>query len=227
MRENGNEGAAGLVSAPMPNPDSTLSPRLQKRLHRWLLRWGTPSLVKDLRVEFSPRLTRAFGRCYLEQKVIRLTASLKDSQSWLLPEILCHEAAHAAVYETWGERAKPHGSEWEEFMRMAGFTPRVRIPVVVRTSAKRRSSRSRVLYLHRCPNCERSRHATRPMRQWRCRACTVSGHEGELVIQRQALRSAPPRQAAAIGLRRRRSIRPAKRAASVSSSAFSTTRRRR
>jgi len=116
----------------MSLPNQTLPPLVRKRLDRWLAHWGTPSLSRSLRIEWSSRLRRSFGRCYQDERLIRLTPSLRESQSFLLSEILCHEAAHAAVYELYGAVAHPHGPEWEAMMRTAGFEPRVRIPVVVR-----------------------------------------------------------------------------------------------
>lgn len=197
---------SGLASAPMPlPPDTALPPRIRRRLDRWLVRWGTPSLVRTLRVEFSPRLTRAFGRCYQQQKLIRLTPSLLDSQSWLLAEILCHEAAHAAVHDLHGASARPHGEEWEDLMRAAGFEPRVRIPVVVR-AAGGEATRPRVAYLHRCPLCEASRRATRPMHQWRCRTCEDTRTRGRLEIERVERHAAGRRQAAAQGRRSRQRV---------------------
>jgi predicted SprT family Zn-dependent metalloprotease len=203
----------------MPLTDADLPPRLKRRLSHWLRVWEVPELAATLRIEFSPRLKRAFGRCYQEERLIRLTPSLLDSQSHLLAEILCHEAAHAAVYERDGADAQPHGTEWEELMRQVGFEPRVRIPVVVRSDAKK-SARDRVVYLHRCPNCELERHAARPMHDWRCRTCVTTGNEGRLVIRRKVAaakaaaarargpRAARKRTAAVIGLppRTRRSL---------------------
>ena len=173
-----------LASAPMPLPTDDIPQQLRRRLHRWLARWGTPSLARTLRIEFSPRLRRAFGRCYQEERLIRLAPSLKDSQSFLLAEIVCHEAAHAAVYELYGGEARPHGTEWEELMRLAGFEPRVRIPAVVRGKA---GAADRVIYLHHCPNCEVSRHASRPMHEWRCRTCVDEGSDGRLLIRREQI----------------------------------------
>jgi len=189
----------------MPTPDATLPPGLRKRLDRWLARWGTPSLARTLRIEYSPRLRRAFGRCYQQERLIRLTPSLQDTQSFLLAEIVCHEAAHAAVYEVHGAEARPHGAEWEEFMRMAGFEPRVRIPVVVRSTPSRAASK-RPLYLHRCPVCDRSRRAARPMHQWRCRTCSESGREGRLVIRRDESGKGVRRQAGTAAPRERRKV---------------------
>jgi predicted SprT family Zn-dependent metalloprotease len=192
----------------MSRPDPELPSSIRKRLDRWLVRWQTPSLRDTLRIEFSPRLRRAFGRCYQEERLIRLTPSLLDTQSALLAEILCHEAAHAAVYELFGRAARPHGAEWEELMRQVGFEPRVRIPVVVR--AGEATASDRIIYLHQCPSCEISRHASRPMHRWRCRTCVEDGSEGRLVILRQH----PARQKHAAA----QSVHPRRRAAASRSS---------
>jgi predicted SprT family Zn-dependent metalloprotease len=167
----------------MPLVDADLPPRLKRRLAHWLDCWEVPELADTLRIEFSGRLKRAFGRCYQEDRLIRLTPSLRDAQSHLLAEILCHEAAHAAVYERHGGDARPHGREWEDLMRQVGFEPRVRIPVVVSSSAGKAANR--VVYLHRCPSCELERHASRPMHDWRCRTCVRTRTEGRLVIRKK------------------------------------------
>lgn len=148
--------------------------------------WETPALAERLRVEFSSRLRRSFGRCYQRDRLIRLTPSLLTTQSHLLSEILCHEAAHAAVYELHGPRCQPHGPEWQEMMHMAGFEPRVRIPVVVRAAEVPHGRDGKPLYIHRCPHCRRARAAIRPMRRWRCQHCRRDGRSGRLVIQRSA-----------------------------------------
>jgi len=209
----------------MPTPEAAIPPRLQRRLERWLARWGTPGLASSLRIEFSPRLRRAFGRCYQDERLIRLTPSLLDTQSHLLAEILCHEAAHAAVYELCGAAAKPHGEEWEEMMRMAGFEPRVRIPVVVRNTA-REAARDRVVYLHRCPVCDLSRHAARPMHTWRCRTCVGTRSQGELVIRREVAEKAQ-RERSAKPVRRERKRVAAGNGRAAKPRRSSTARRRR
>lgn len=208
----------------MPTPEAAIPPRLQRRLDRWLERWGTPELASSLRIEFSPRLRRAFGRCYQDERLIRLTPSLLDTQSHLLAEILCHEAAHAAVYELHGAQARPHGEEWEEMMRAAGFEPRVRIPVVVRSVA-REAARDRVVYLHRCPVCELSRNAARPMHDWRCRTCVGTRSQGQLVIQREvAKRTLRQRSAEPVRRERKRVAAGNGRAAGSGSSSARNSR---
>ncbi len=93
-----------------------------------------------------------------------------------MPEVLCHEAAHAAVYERYGTNCQPHGEEWQHLMEAAGFEPRVRIPVVVRSgSALRSAGYSIAFFIHRCPVCRSSRTETRPMQRLRCANCTRNG----------------------------------------------------
>ena len=65
------------------------------------------------RVELSSRLQTSFARSYPKAGIIRLNpVLLKPSYRDLLPEILCHELAHLAVYDLFGPGRKPHGPEW-------------------------------------------------------------------------------------------------------------------
>lgn len=184
-------------SLPRPVEPLLLPEPLRVRLNQWLHLWETPALCSSLRVEVSPRMRRAFGRCYQTRRLIRLTPSLLSSQSHLLEEVLCHEAAHAAVYEKLGPSVQPHGSDWQALMRSAGFEPRIRLPFAVDCPPQPpRAKRAR--YLHRCPVCRLSRGASRPMHAWRCRTCIESSTKGELEIQREGTaRPAMPARAAA------------------------------
>lgn len=170
-----------------------LSLRHQRLLARWLKTWRVSRLARDLRVEFSPRLRRAFGRCYQSEALIRLTPSLLGAQSYLMEEVLCHEAAHAAVYARFGGDCSPHGPEWRQMMEMVGFEPRVRIPVLVREGSGLRSAgRGPAYFVHRCPVCRSSRKASRPTQRLRCERCTKGGRTVAMKVE-----------AAAVGLRRK------------------------
>ncbi len=94
----------------------------------WATIWGTPGLEDRLTISFSTRMTRSLGRCQPDRAVVRLASWLREDRRELLHEVLCHEAAHAAVVELHGRGARPHGTEGKELMRAAGFDPRVRIP---------------------------------------------------------------------------------------------------
>ena len=78
-----------------------------------------------MNVVFSPRMVKSLGRCDLRSKTIRLNPNLKGRRSRILLEVLCHEAAHIAVHEKYGPGSSPHGEEWRQYMRQAGFVPRV------------------------------------------------------------------------------------------------------
>jgi predicted SprT family Zn-dependent metalloprotease len=91
---------------------------------------------------------------------------------------------HLAGRELHGPQIRPHGSQWKALMRAAGFEPKTRLPAPPGTPAPARRTRPRLVYLHRCPVCQRYRIARRLMRRWRCAACVDVGLDGELVITR-------------------------------------------
>ena len=100
----------------------------------------------------------------------------------LLPEVLCHEAAHVAVYEIFGSSCRPHGPEWAELVRKAGFLPRLRIGVSTEESKDRKNETKNRSYEHRCPVCQFVRYARHPNRRWRCADCCAAGLDGKLLI---------------------------------------------
>lgn len=149
----------------------------------WLELWGIPQLEQRLTFAVSTRLRTSLARCLLDRSEIRIASFLLDAPQVLVREVLCHEAAHAAVVALHGRRVQPHGGEWRELMRAAGFEPRARLPQESLVWPAR-SSRARVLWEHRCPVCQARRLAGRPVRQWRCAVCRSAGLPGRLLIQR-------------------------------------------
>ena len=95
--------------------NALLSPEASARAHRWLHLWNTPELATRTTIEWSPRMTRSLGRCYPERRLIRLAAFLREADSALLEEVLCHELAHLAARELHGRNIRPHGPEWKTF----------------------------------------------------------------------------------------------------------------
>jgi predicted SprT family Zn-dependent metalloprotease len=150
----------------------------------WAQRWGVPGLERRLSVQISTRLRTSLGRYSSAQRELRVASYLLDGPPSLLREVLCHEAAHAAVYERHGRSTRPHGPEWQALMREAGFAPRVRIPAAELDGLPLPARRARILWEHRCPVCQASRVAGRPVREWRCAACRAAGLSGKLVIER-------------------------------------------
>jgi predicted SprT family Zn-dependent metalloprotease len=126
----------------------------------------------------------SLGRCLASQGEIRIAQFLLSGPPGLLEEVLCHEVSHAAATARFGGRIRPHGSEWRGLMRDAGFEPRTRIPDTELPHDTLAATRRRVFWQHRCPICEASRIAGRPVRGWRCAKCLASGLGGQLAIRR-------------------------------------------
>ena len=70
----------------------------------------------------------SLGGFYARDRVIRIADTLLEAPPHLLQEVLCHEAAHAAVEILHGGGARSHGREWRELMRRVGLEPRVHVP---------------------------------------------------------------------------------------------------
>jgi SprT protein len=162
----------------------------EQQIRIWGESWGLPDLADHVRVEFSSRLHKAIARAIPQRGVVRLAVALRDGPPAALAEVLCHEVAHVAAYRLHPRRIRPHGSEWADLLRRAGFTPKtksdpkdwpdLRLP----RGPRRRRRSATVLYLHRCPVCQAARAAKRPVRRWRCAACANAGLPGELLITR-------------------------------------------
>jgi len=156
--------------------------RISSWIAEWAGIWSIPSLTGKIRCEASPRLRTSLGRCYPALGLIRIHRALFDEPEELLREVVCHEAAHLAVYLRHGRRARPHGREWKELMAAAGFEPRARLKLERLSSNGQLAVQPRVLYRYRCPTCRVSRVARRRVRGWRCRTCREAGREGSLEI---------------------------------------------
>jgi predicted SprT family Zn-dependent metalloprotease len=150
--------------------------------------WGVPDLLRSVRVELSHRMRSSLGGFYPRERLIRIADVLLEAPPHLLREVLCHEAAHAAVHVLHGDRGRSHGREWRALMRAAGLDPRIRIPREELRLAAQRAARKRWVWRHRCPVCRADRLAGRPVRAWRCGSCLAAGRDGGLVITRLAAR---------------------------------------
>lgn len=171
------------MSQSEPHPEPQLE-GLSEQLAKWAHGWGVPSLEARLRIVFSSRFRSALGRCTPSVREVRLSSLLLEGPGDLLREVLCHEAAHVAVYELHGAGVRPHGAEWRELMRSAGYEPRARIPLSLLPAPFQQRAMALRVWSHRCPVCQVCRRARRPMPHWRCRACHDAGREGALAISR-------------------------------------------
>lgn len=155
----------------------------------WAAKWGLPGLELGIRVRFHPQLQGALGRCQPEKGSISLHVALRNASASDLATVLCHEAAHIAAYHLHGRRINGHQSEWRELVIAADDVAQSAArrddfdlsswpgpPVVVKRNRSRRS------VLHRCPVCQTTRKARRPVRSWRCAECVAAGLEGRLHI---------------------------------------------
>jgi predicted SprT family Zn-dependent metalloprotease len=164
--------------------DSTLTKNLHRQLAEWFVLWGLPGYECGLGLTFSDRFRISLGRCASETGEIRLAAFLRDGPDELLTEALCHEAAHAAVFGLHGRGPKPHGGEWKNLMRLAGFAPRAKIPAALLDGIApglQINYRGRV-WIHSCPVCHTSRAARTRVSFWRCSTCRKNGLEGRLIV---------------------------------------------
>jgi SprT protein len=168
------------------------SERFADALRDWGARWSLVGLEERIRISFSSRLRTSLGRCVPVRGEIRVASFLLTGPPGILHEVLCHEAAHVAAAELHGPRVRPHGREWKALVAAAGFEPRVRIPAGEVEHLLRQVRQVGTLWEHRCPVCRTRRLAGRPVRRWRCAACTHAGLEGRLVISRAAGPGAGP-----------------------------------
>lgn len=168
--------------------------------------WDVPLLAKSIRVQTSARYRRSLGAYHPSRAQITLASWLLDEAPHpLLDEVLCHEAAHAAVHLSVGavgsdlrgglravlgigrgrrERPRPHGPEWRAFMVAAGLEPRVRIPEALMPADMRAKMSAGKRWEHRCLGCQAVRMARGRMTRWRCRRCVEKGGSGRLEIRR-------------------------------------------
>lgn len=167
-------------------PTRVAAPPLEHPYREWLTQWASlwsvPDLPSKTHIVFSRRLTAALGRCTPQSGSIRLNPGLLEAPTETLREVVCHEAAHVAAWLLHGRRARPHGPEWKDLMRLAGYEPHVRwaegsVPLGVR-----RRRPSTLTYVHACPVCGASWSAKRRVSRWRCAACLDAGLDGKLEI---------------------------------------------
>ena len=168
---------------------------LSQKLSR---RWGLPKSILDVGLRLNPRLTRSVARYRRENGVIELGPRFLRLRA-RRKEVLCHELAHVAVEYLYGKQSQPHGSEWRKLMESAGFVPAVRLSATPQSLTKKavganadapitswggRQTMLRYVYEHRCPVCQMTQRAKRPVSRWRCAECVAAGLAGDLEITR-------------------------------------------
>jgi predicted SprT family Zn-dependent metalloprotease len=123
---------------------------------------------------------------------VKLSPILLTARRAIALEAVCHEIAHIVVPQLHRRRCLPHGAEWAQLVREAGFPPRIRVPFSDEVLARGRENRVRVptpheasdrRYVHACPVCHMQRLAKRRVSRWRCAACVDMGLDGRLTIR--------------------------------------------
>lgn len=149
--------------------------------------WGTGPMSSRLTLKISARMIRSLGNCRPETGMIRLNRILFNQRnSEILREVLCHEAAHAAVFLLHGRNCRPHGPEWKALMKAAQYAPRRRIPEVRIHGRLLSGKRRHYRYAHRCLDCGRIFLSGRTDYRWRCKRCLNLGLDGYLeLVKRQ------------------------------------------
>jgi predicted SprT family Zn-dependent metalloprotease len=140
--------------------------------------WNQPALA-GIRQQVNPRLSRSVGRYLPSQNIIHLSTATLAAPARFRREFLCHEAAHAVVWARCGRRARPHGPEWRELVRQAGFEPRASL---IRCADRTRPTPAN-RFRHICYVCHFSRTANRQMPRWRCPECRALGLDGDLRVE--------------------------------------------
>ena len=173
---------ASLTNSPMKKiSDAQLSRDLEATIARLSELWSRPDLREAVATRFSARLSKSWARTNLDTRTITFADSLRNDPS-LLDEVLCHELAHIVAHDAIGRHEGPHGATWQRLVRSGGFAPRLRLTC---DDAPRLVDRSSSRFLHRCPVCDFSRVAARPMRSWRCADCAAAGLSGSLAITQE------------------------------------------
>jgi predicted SprT family Zn-dependent metalloprotease len=151
--------------------------------HRLAGIWGIPELRNATSFQFNPRLTRTVARWVLAGRCLEVGPRFFDSDR-NQTAILCHEYAHAAAVLRFGPAVRPHGPEWRQFVRAAGFEPMARHRgsiAAVRSPSLRRARPA--VFEHRCLICQSVRLGRRKMTRWRCAQCVQDGLSGDLRIR--------------------------------------------
>ena len=165
---------------------ATAAARLRIAIASWSEAWSLPDLPEAVVVDLNRRLRARVGRYCPDGHRIEVGPRFLSLRS-RKAEVLAHELAHAAARRLHPRARKPHGPEWKSLVRATGFEPMVRLRVPAPPKTVTGSSET-ARYRHRCPVCQMTRWARKPVTAWRCRSCAAAGLPGVLVINRVGVR---------------------------------------
>ena len=162
--------------------------------------WRDPELLSVVDFNVSGRLRASLGtaaatltRGGLYRFCVTISRLDLHRTRQRLLETVCHELAHVAAWRealTTNRRIRPHGTEWQKLVEMAGYpvhtSTNCRVsnaPSASMTAIPRHLATSD-FFLHVCPVCQTSRLARKRVPQWRCASCVEAGLCGVLTVDR-------------------------------------------
>jgi predicted SprT family Zn-dependent metalloprotease len=163
---------------------SSIAPIQFESLSKWAAIWCTPELPFRVEVLFSSRMTKSLGRARPRAGKILLNAKLRLAPCQLLLEVLCHEAAHVAVFLKHGPQAKPHGAEWRELVGLAGYEPMTSLCCRLMDAYPKPCAVVRPAKLHkyRCPVCQEDFFVRQKNSRLYCGLCFDNGISEVLML---------------------------------------------
>jgi predicted SprT family Zn-dependent metalloprotease len=159
-----------------------ISGELAKTVRQWAKLWRLPELPGGITIRQNARLRSTLARWVIESNCVEVSTRFfercRDHR-----EILCHELAHAVAVRISGRVVRPHGPEWCDLMRKAGFEPKAHCTSDRRVRASTSDFRAQLVFEHRCPICHAVRYGRKSVKSWRCVECVNAGLPGHLIIR--------------------------------------------
>ena len=159
-----------------------ISGHLARTLRSWAKLWRVPGLSDRITFRHNACLRTTIARWLIASHCLEVSTRFFELRLDHR-EILCHELAHAAASRIHGRSVRPHGHEWRELMREAGYEPRARRVSQRGSRASPNTIPSQSLYEHRCAVCHAVRYGKKPVKSWRCVQCVGAGLAGHLTIK--------------------------------------------
>lgn len=106
----------------------TLPKDLSVQARRWCRLWRVEALLDEIVFCQNARLRTTVARWVQKSHCVELGPRFKLLRK-RQAEVLCHELAHAAAIHRYGSRIAPHGPQWRQLVRVAGFAPGTRLGV--------------------------------------------------------------------------------------------------
>jgi predicted SprT family Zn-dependent metalloprotease len=159
-----------------------ISGELAQTVREWARLWRVPEFLDGITFRQNARLRTTIARWAIESNCVEVSTRFfelrRDHR-----EILCHELAHAAAVRMHGRVVRPHGPEWCDLVRKAGYEPKAHLASDRRPYVSPSDIQTQLDFEHRCPVCHAVRFARKLVKSWRCVECVGAGLPGHLTIR--------------------------------------------